>query len=73
VVILPATGVTAKYPVVVLAPTNLTIQPPAKGVGEVTDQATVLPKTLYETDAGETPHYVIVPILLKTVPSSVGS
>jgi hypothetical protein len=38
---------TAKNPVAVALPTNLTTQPPAKGVGEVTDQATYLPLTLY--------------------------
>jgi len=37
---LPATEETAKTLVVAEAPTNLTVQPPANGVGEVTDQAT---------------------------------
>jgi len=45
-----------KYPAVPVLPTNLTTHPPANGVGEVTDQATYKPLTLYETVAGETPH-----------------
>jgi len=40
VVTLLATGVTAKNPAALVLPTNLTTHPPAKGVGEVTDQAT---------------------------------
>jgi len=48
--------VTAKNPTAVALPTNLTTHPPAKGVGEVTDQATYLPLTLYVILAGETPH-----------------
>jgi hypothetical protein len=39
-VTLPATLVTPKYPAREEEPTNLTVQPPAKAVGEVTDQAT---------------------------------
>jgi hypothetical protein len=38
--------VTAKNPTAEELPTNLTTHPPAKGVGEVTDQATYLPLTL---------------------------
>jgi len=38
---------TLKNPTAEELPTNLTTHPPAKGVGEVTDQATYLPLTLY--------------------------
>jgi hypothetical protein len=39
--------VTAKNPAAEELPTNLITHSPAKGVGEVTDQATDLPLTLY--------------------------
>jgi len=55
VVVLPV-FVTAKNPAAEVLPTNLTTHPPAKGVGEVTDQATFLPKVLYVVEAGVTPH-----------------
>jgi len=44
-VVLPV-FVTAKNPTAEELPTNLITHPPAKGVGEVTDQATYLPLTL---------------------------
>lgn len=47
VVTLLATGETAKNPAVSTLPTHLTTHAPAKGVGEVTDQVTDLPLTLY--------------------------
>lgn len=56
VVVALAVGVTAKNPTAAVLPTNLTTHPPAKGVGEVTDQATYLPLTLYYKEAGVTPH-----------------
>jgi len=39
-VVVLVVSVTAKNAVVSTLPTNLTVHPPAKGVGEVTDQAT---------------------------------
>jgi hypothetical protein len=47
VVTLLETAVTAKNPAVSVLPTHLTTHAPAKGVGEVTDQTTYLPLTLY--------------------------
>jgi len=71
-VVVLAVGPTAKNPAALVLPTNLITHPPAKGVGEVTDQVTYLPLVLYVIEVGVTLHSVIVSTFVKIAPPKVG-